>query len=202
MRHLIFFDTETTGKDPHTARICEIAHILVKIEDGKMEKLSEGSVLILPEDLDQFPPSDAVRIHGITGDEMLEKGVPLSEALVDFDKLCDFSIERGYNSLLVAHNQTYDNTVILFEHRRCGLPSRMGLLTPFCTMLSMTERCRLPGRYGKYKWPSLREAWEFCFDKDWSLLSEEGQAHRALFDTRRCLDIYLHGLGEGWWNCD
>ena len=53
----------------------------------------------------------------------------------------------------------------------------------FCTMKSSTNLCRLPGRYGNFKWPKLTELYKFLFNEEM-----EG-AHDAMVDvraTRKC----------------
>lgn len=203
-KHLLFIDTETTGPKPLTARLCEVAFILALADAGSLTKLEEGSKLIYPDQLDQYPNPQVTAIHGITGDEMLEQGMHLPDALewLSQPALTAAREARSF-PLMVAHNISYDNTVLVAEHRRCGREYKpFDLFLPFCTMKALTERCRLPSRYpGQYKWPSLKEAWEFCFDRSWPE-SEENKSHRALFDTQRCFEIYQHGLEEGWWSCD
>jgi hypothetical protein len=53
----------------------------------------------------------------------------------------------------------------------------------FCTMEKSTNLVKLPGKYGKYKWPKLVELYKFLFNEELT------GAHDALVDilaTRRC----------------
>jgi len=206
---ILFFDTETTGKEPQRARIVELACLLCEIgPQFEPIEVARFETLIHPEEMDQFPPPEATRIHGITGDEMLSKGIPLKDAL---DILTDLTTRarEAYNiARLVAHNIRYDSQVVATEYQRVGSKTYpLNFLLPFCTMKATENKCCLPGKYGNYKWPTLREAWEFCFDRDFSLAESSNdpyhrKAHRAMFDTERCKDIYFHGLQEGWWHRD
>jgi len=55
-------------------------------------------------------------------------------------------------------------------------------------MKSSTDICRLPGKIpGKYKWPSLQEAYKMFIDPN----GFDG-AHDAMVDVNACLKVYLH----------
>ncbi|MCL2861849.1 MAG: exonuclease domain-containing protein [Firmicutes bacterium] len=94
------FDTETTGLDPKTSKIVEIA--AVRIKNGEM--VETFSTLIDPE----MPiPPDSTRIHGIT-DEMV-KGKPNIEAVLpDFYKF-------SFGTTLVAQNIGFDLSFIKYH---------------------------------------------------------------------------------------
>jgi len=47
-----------------------------------------------------------------------------------------------------------------------------------CPMLLATNVCRLPGFYGKYKWPKVEEAWKHFFPNE-----PYTEAHRGLDDA-------------------
>jgi hypothetical protein len=61
----------------------------------------------------------------------------------------------------------------------------LGALPTFCTMLSSVEVCRLPGRYGDYKWPRLAELHQHLFGADFA------GAHDAAADVMACLRCYF-----------
>ena len=199
---LLFIDTETTGRDPKKARLVELAFIVCRVgEDNQPLEVARAATLIRPDEIDQFPSSEAMEVHGITGDEMLEKGSPLSVPLSNLTDLIQWLQEDSGTHRLICHNLNYDFQVLAEEYKRIGksiIP--LSQLSPFCTMQAITDRCRLPGKYGKYKWPRLQEAWEYCFP-GLDFRNNPGQAHRAMFDAERCRDIYFHGLQQGWWHC-
>ncbi|MCL2234174.1 MAG: exonuclease domain-containing protein [Firmicutes bacterium] len=91
------FDLETTGLDPKTNKIVEIAGVRVK--DGEI--VETFSTLIDPE----FPiPSESTKIHGITND--MVKGMPtLEQVLPDFYKF-------SFGTTLVAQNIGFDLSFI------------------------------------------------------------------------------------------
>lgn len=204
MSRLLFVDTETTGTDPYKARLCELGAQLIEWDGEETHKLKEYSFLVQPDEMDQFPSPEATRIHGIDGDMMLAKGFPLSTVINHLTFLVEDARKgRGLN-LVVAHNIKYDLTVLGSEYKRVGAASYPLMhLHPFCTMEAMTPHTRLPGKFPpKYKWPRLQEAWDCCFrgeGMEWPFA--EGP-HRALFDVRRCSEIYFYGVEQGWWHCD
>lgn len=186
---ILIFDTETTGIKPETARIVQLAAILLADdfeERGRMNVLVQQDLPI---------PSEATRIHGITTGRANGEGTTLAAALSEFCALVDLASETPHEGWIVAHNLAYDYKLYCYELARAGVKrEKTGLLLPFCTMRALTERMRLPSRYpNSFKWPRLGEAFRFCFNR-----SFEG-AHDALADVEATRDIYIHGCREGWW---
>ena len=73
-----------------------------------------------------------------------------------------FESLSAYSGTLVAHNIEFDRNVIGAEMCRLGYPrpevsallfDRPGVRT----MRETTDFCRIPGRRGRYKWPTLDE---------------------------------------------
>lgn len=178
----IFFDTETTGKaefrlppeHPSQPHIVQLAAIMV--DDNRVERASM-SVIIAP---DGFSiPKEAADIHGITTEIASRCGVPLVSGLYLFSKLCEVATD------VVAHNMDFDYIMMRAECARLNKPCRMSELTHFCTMRAATDHCKLPGNYGKYKWPKLEEAYRHFMG------SEFVGAHDALADVRGCAAVYF-----------
>lgn len=53
-----------------------------------------------------------------------------------------------------------------------------------CPMLQATNVCKLPGRYGRYKWPKVEEAYVFFFPE-----SKYVEEHRGLDDAKHEAEI-------------
>ena len=192
---IIIFDVETTGRDPRQARLVQIAALHLADDFTTLGSLNE---IVIPQGFD-IPP-ETTAIHGIDTETARRKGIPLHEALDRFIGLLEAADARMLAGRLVAHNFQYDHTVCLYEFERAGRQLEiLGQLQPFCTMKSMTERCGLPGRYGKPKWPTLNEAYIHCFNQ----LPDEDErghaAHSAMGDVLSCRDIFVHGVEQGWW---
>lgn len=180
----IYYDTETTGfpakagapqsEWPH---IVQLAAILVDDEEGEVASLN---VIIRPDGW--TVPDDAAKIHGITTEKAERFGIPIASAMSMFSQLCRQAEQA------IAHNDEFDLKLVTFEIDRLAKPNVL-LTTPrFCTMKATTEICKLPGRYGQFKWPKLIEAHQHFFGEGFD------GAHDALVDVRACHRVHMHLL--------
>lgn len=100
MEDTVVYDLETTGVDPKTANIVQIAACRL---DESGNKINELGSLVKP--MDGHIPEESTKIHGISeedvqGEESIKKVLP---------KFCDFI----RNSILVGHNiARYDNRIL------------------------------------------------------------------------------------------
>lgn len=163
------FDTETTGKYPLQAEICEMA--AVKWRGGKI--VDTFQTLLKPS-----RPMDAevIAIHGITND-MVENAPLMRDKIGEFHKFIA-------GSVCIAHHAPFDLGFIGLEFEKYGL--RLPTEPVLCSSLLArkifpeSENHRLQTLIGF-----------FGLDK--------GQAHRALDDARACLEVGLrctNKLGE------
>lgn len=191
MRVLIF-DTETTGlwqfkrpfDHPSQPEIVQIAAKLV--EDSTARVLGQVNYIVRP---DNPCSEEAANVHGISQDIIDVAGVPRRTALSGFHHLLKLS-ER-----VVAHNYNFDSKVVARSYLlEDSQPALFNSIPYFCTMLESTPVLKLPGRYGKYKWPSLQEAYRMLVDP-----SGFDGAHDAMVDVDACLQVYLalRGMENG-----
>lgn len=181
---ILFFDTETTGlpkdwkappdQSDNWPRVIQIAWILTEA-DG--EYVDSRESVIKPEGF--RIPTEAVLVHGISTEQAEQEGEPAMEVFRDFHE----QVARART--LVAHNMDFDSKVMRAEFLRMGLKDLLRKKKTYCTMLSSTELCQLPGRHGKYKWPTLYELHEHLFGEDF-----EGQ-HDAMADIQACMRCYF-----------
>jgi len=178
----LFFDTETTGlpkdyKAPASdtdnwPRLVQIAWILT---DNERNILESKEFIITP---NGFTIEDgAANVHGISTEKALDIGVDLVYVLGEFNKAIDSA------DYVIAHNISFDEKIIGAEFIRNRVNSNFGHKTKMCTMHSATDYCKLPGFYGKYKWPKLSELHYKLFGTFFE------EAHNALADiqaTARC----------------
>ena len=182
MRSLIF-DTETTGlwdfKKPydHPAQP-EMVQVAAKlICDSTFRVLGQINYIVQP---DKPCEEKAASIHGITSELIQEAGVPRRVALGSFHNLLKLSTR------VVAHNFNFDSKILMRTYLLESTGYDLFTSKPsFCTMLETTPLLKLPGRYGKYKWPSLMEAYT-------SLVDPAGfdGAHDAMVDVNACAAVY------------
>ncbi|MBJ6640942.1 3'-5' exonuclease [Streptomyces sp. DHE7-1] len=111
---LIGFDLETTGTDPHEARIVTGAVIEVRAGEplGRREWLADPGVEI---------PADAVAVHGISNERATAEGSPADRVA---DAIADVLVSYWRAGVpVVAYNAAFDLTLLSAELRRHGLPS-------------------------------------------------------------------------------
>lgn len=181
MKNILFYDTETTGKcdfkappdAPHQPRLVQLAAIMSDPEGNEIATLK---TIIRPDGWTIQPEAQAV--HGISVEFAETHGIPLIAAMMMFSAMT--SRCQGY----VCHNIDFDSRIMAGEKIRTAVPYPVPERPHFCTMKAMTPICKLPGPYG-FKWPSLKEAYRFCFEKDF-----EG-AHDAMVDVRACKEVYF-----------
>lgn len=158
---IIGFDTETTGKYPLAAEICEIA--AVKWRAGKIIDTFQTLVKV-----SRPMSAEVIAIHHIT-DEMLTGAPSIADATRGFYKF----IQDGY---LVAHHAPFDLGFMApeIEKLRLALPKDL----VFCTSL-----------FSRKAFPETENHRLQTLIKYFAL--EQGQAHRALDDAKACLEVAL-----------
>lgn len=182
-------DCETSGlprnwKAPFTdlgnwPRAVQIAWLLY---DSQQRELRSASHVIRPDGF-SIPP-DAAAIHGITTERALREGIDLRQALTELAADC------GNASYVIAHNASFDGSVLAAEFLRQGWQAPFHPQTMICTMQASTAYCALPGVYG-YKWPRLEELYAILFG------SELSGAHDAQFDAAACARCFFELESRG-----
>jgi DNA polymerase III epsilon subunit-like protein len=181
MNNYLFFDTETTGvprnyKAPSSdtrnwPRLVQLAWILA---DEEGNRIHEGNLIVKPEGF--VIPTDATKIHGITTQKALAEGILLKDAISMFKADLDLA------NFVVGHNVDFDKKIVGAEMVRLGMSDELGRKKSYCTMLSTTNFCKIPGPYG-YKYPKLQELYKKLFGKEFD------NAHDAMSDieaTEQC----------------
>ena len=156
----LIFDTETTGlpknyKAPLTdfdnwPRLVQLAW---QLHSPTGELLAAKNMMIKP---DGFTiPHNAKKVHGISTERAMKDGFAITEALNTFSEYIARA-EWG-----VAHNVEFDNSIVGAEYLRAGLENPA--LQSLDTKLLSTNFCAIPGRFGKFKWPTLTELHQKLF---------------------------------------
>lgn len=180
----LIFDTETTGLPKrwnaptsdvdNWPRAIQIAWQL----HGDMGNLIEQEdFLIKPEGFNI--PFDAEKIHGISTELAIAKGVDLSKVLEKFNEVL------GRTKFVVGQNVGFDVNIMGAEYHRAEIATELENLPVLDTCTETTaELCKIPGgRGGKFKLPTLTELHQHLFGKAF------GEAHNATADveaTTRC----------------
>ena len=179
---ILFVDTETTGANPRSARLVQLAYCSTDL-NGKV--VAAGSRIVRPEGFSI--PAEASRIHGITTDRAIRSGIALGECLDELSRVSESVL------LVVAHNITYDDGVLRAEYDRRGLCYPLSGASPVCTMRRSTDYCRIPNPGGRkgYKWPKLDELHRHLFGESFE------RAHDAQADMEACRRCFFELVRRG-----
>lgn len=172
---VLFLDTETTGPDPSTAEICEIALILEEYSgftptgvETAFDTLVRPSVPIPPE---------ASAVNGISN-RMVESSPSAAEVKEHIDGLASRA------DYIAAHNLPYDHAIL--KRQFPGIFSRFAPDRQIDTL-----------RLSRHIWPEIPshalQALRYRYELDEHL---QGEAHRALFDTRLVRSLLLHSFRQ------
>ena len=91
----------------------------------------------------------------------------------------------GRTILESGRNCFFDVAMIRREYARTRRPDRISGMRAYCTMKGTADICRLPGRFGSYKWPKLDELHRFVFGQ-----ALQG-AHDARADVEACARCFF-----------
>lgn len=179
MQRDLIFDTETTGKwnfkagveSPKQPNIVQLAMRLVQGDRSLF------TVSMLASDCGTVE-AEAKAVHGIEPDRCLEEGFKTITLITIFKQIAR-SADR-----IIAHNAEFDRRVMTRAFMRYLDVRDMPEKPYFCTMKSLTNYLKLPGKFGKPKWPTLREAYA-AFNNG---VVFDG-AHDALADVDACWNL-------------
>lgn len=180
-RRLTAFDLETTSPDPEEARIVQYAVAWVggEYRASHTQQLVDPGVEI---------PEEAVRLHGITTEQVRSEGTDPRLALDFIVRAIRQAVEQ--KRPLVGHNVVYDLTVVDRELRRYvghGLQDAVGApVRPVIDTLVLSKqvdryRRRVSETQGAHV---LRTCVEVFVTPLWGVEWDEQQAHGALYDCQ------------------
>lgn len=107
-------DLETTGFDPRTDRIVQMAAVVV---NTRGEVIDSFDTVVKPESPEQYEHG-AEHVHGISREMVEETGMPLREAMERI-----WSISEG--KVFTAHNARFDIGFLEAESERIGLSRKI-----------------------------------------------------------------------------
>ncbi len=183
----LLFDVSTNGKPKNwkahysdTFSWPKLIHLCWLLYDKKGELTEEGDYLITPAGMEVDPES--LRRAGINEQDLDEKGVSVRDALISFDKALE-------NAMYVfSFNQQYNENVVLAEFYRANMDQHLSQTERFCLMRESTYYCKIPGREGGYKWPTLTQLHTKLFNSSYEGV---GNAQKDLMAISRCFNRLL-----------
>lgn len=171
----LVYDTSTAGKpsnwkaDPTDTfswpRMVQLSWILF---DENYKKLENGNHLIKPEGFTMDRASE--KYYGVTQEILENEGEDLSSVLKTFSEVVDKA------EVIFSFNQKFNESVVLAEFFRKKMPQRLQASESYCIMQESTYFCKLQGRGGKLRWPSLQELHYAVFGKEYD------HANNAIYD--------------------
>jgi len=164
----VAFDTETTGLQPHSEALVELAAVRFNLETGPKEYFQ---TLVNPR---KPIPFQATQVHGIT-DEMVANAPTLERVLPSFFQFFGHSIP-------VAHNAPFDIGFLALHSLRHGITTPEAPVLDSC-MFSRRVLLDQPS----HRLQSLVEA----------LGLGESTFHRALADTKSCMEVFRTVVAKG-----
>ena len=181
---VLVFDTETTGlpksrnyknsDDFKNARLIQFSGILYDFTEYKL--VEEFDIYI---QRDGFTINNS-HIHKITNEFVDKNGKPISEFFKTLKKIL-----KKKPCVMVGHNISFDLSIIkseLFRYNKLKLLEKFNKINCFCTMKSCVNITKIKRKNGGYKYPKLKELYEYIFG------SEPKNLHNSLYDTRYTLD--------------
>lgn len=174
------FNFKLPADDPSQPRLAELAIVYA---DEEFNITGEYQTYIRPDGWEVSP--SASRVNKLTTELLLEKGVPVVEALAIY---ANAVVEEG--RVIIAHNAQHDCKQLRAELRRAGLDDLFERTKNICTMRSAMP-LKVKKLNGKGGFPGLADvAAHFGF--------EQGEAHTGLDDARTCARIArkLHLMGH------
>lgn len=187
----LLFDVSTNGTPKNwkahftdTFSWPKLIHISWLLYDKKGELTEEADYIINPVGMDIAP--EALKKAGLTEDEIREKGVDVKVALEHFAR----SVEQAM--YVFAFNLQYNENVVLAEFYRANMEHKFMQAERFCLMRESTYFCRIKGRDGRFKWPTLQELHSKLFNVGFE---GAGNAHKDIMAISRSFNKLL-SLGQ------
>ena len=200
MSQILVFDVETTGLLPKAGsqeskpHIIQFSFILYDVERCAVAESHNYYISVGPEVV--ISPK-ITELTGITREMCDTKGIPIVEALIQFERL----YKKADN--VVAHNFRFDSEMIRIEVERNHREPRIGNMVLFdkvhdakcgrvqvCTMMGSVHVCNImveqPGRKPYAKWPTLLELHRHLF------ATTPANLHNAIVDVLVCLRCFLN----------
>ncbi len=185
---VLIFDTETTGlpegknpsiyetqKWPH---IIQLSYIVYDSETNDIVTLEDDYISI---GNDVIIQPESQKIHNISREMLIDKGISIEQALEKFNKFSEMS------DLLVGHNVSFDKRMVMVEGIRNKI--RVNIHDTYCTMKNSVELCKIqrfwPNGDTYFKYPTLSELHNELFQKI------PKNTHNALIDILICMRCFV-----------
>ncbi len=178
--YTIVFDTETTGVNNQNDSIVQLAALVLDEDFNEVDRLN----VLIQQDREITDKEILTHVHGKTYAMCQEQGIPLAEALTRFKSMLEGC------GVVVAHNMPFDEGFLKSAAAKVGINFEINIrkmdtmsLYKDIVKCQPTEKMIQAGFSG-YKNPSLTEAYNYVFGKDFD------NAHDAFGDIKATAEIY------------
>lgn len=162
----LLFDATPNGKPRNTKRYT--------IDDFQWPNLIHVSWILLDENFKPIEDYDAkIKPDGfVVTAPNLKKARLEREDLDKGEKVED--VLKAFNATLAkakfvfAHNLEFQENTLSVEYERKHIPNKLISSNSYCLMHETTWFCKIPGRDGTYKWPSLTELYATLFNQKYT----------------------------------
>jgi len=159
-----------------------IIHMSWIILDKELNPVNDYDHIIVPEGF-SFDSKIAKRCH-IDQEDIDTKGAALEDVLNAFEE----SLKTV--QYVLAHNLKFNENTLAAEFLRKGISHSLFRTESFCLMQESTFFCKLPGKGGGYKWPTLSELHAIIFKKAYS---PPNNARADVIAATRCFKALMMG---------
>ena len=172
---VIVFDTETNGLENCSVLSISAIKIDIDLKLNSYKEIEKFNRFYFRNEGEEIN-AEAVAVNGLTDEEILrrrvESGIKYSKYFEKDKDFVDFCKDTNH---FVAHNISFDRKFIPFD-----------LKNQFCTKESNIDILKIPGKFGKYKWPRLNETAKF-----YGIELDEEKWHGSEYDTEICKNIFV-----------
>lgn len=180
MSHILIVDIETTGFLNKGGKIVEIGIAELDLETGNRKILFDQVMHERPITMAEVADAWIIKNSSLTVEQ-----VQNSKQLIEYKKEIQEILYR-YHKGATAFNNKFDFDFM--EDRGFVFPRKLP-----CPMLLATDICKLPGKYGSYKWPKVQEAYDFFFGKT-DYVEEHRGADDAMHEAEIVYELYKRGI--------
>ena len=176
---ILIIDIETTGFLNQGGKIVEVGIAELDLDNGKTKIIYDK----------------VTHEKGITKNEVANSWIVSNSDLtvedVRHSKRLDFllpeiqEIINKYPDGATAYNRSFDFEFLISR----GIKFKAMLS---CPMLLSTDICKLPGKYGKFKWPKVEEAYDHFFPNN-SYVEKHRGADDAIHEAEIVYELYKMG---------
>lgn len=172
---VIIFDTETNGLENCSVLSISAIKIDIDLKLNSYKEIGRFNRFYFRNKNEEIN-EDAIAINGLSDEEILKRrtnsNAKYSKYFIKDKDFVNFCKDTKH---FVAHNISFDRKFIPFD-----------LKNQFCTKESNIDILKIPGKFGKYKWPRLNEAAKF-----YGIELDEEKWHGSEYDTEICKKIFV-----------